>query len=120
MTIDNYFRYLHYDLIIPINNNELLVELMVKLTVELVVEPIVEPIVELTVEPRDLWSKSIQYRDMTKPIRFKEICDFIIVGAGSAGCVFTKELIENIPNIDIVLRILKLMIGFLYLLSIVA
>jgi len=41
MTIDNYFRSLHYKIIIPINNK-----------VELVVEPIVEQIVELTVEPR--------------------------------------------------------------------
>ncbi|CAG8467129.1 11004_t:CDS:2 [Acaulospora colombiana] len=40
---------------------------------------------------------------MVKYVRPKETYDFIIVGAGSAGCILARELIYNIPNINILI-----------------
>ncbi|CAI2183514.1 1849_t:CDS:10 [Funneliformis geosporum] len=50
---------------------------------------------------RELWSQSVEYTNRIIFTRPKEIYDFIIIGAGSAGCVLAKELIHSLPNINI-------------------
>ena len=53
-------------------------------------------------EIRNLWSESIHSRDQRQTFnKINEIYDFIIVGAGTAGCVLARELAHNIPNINI-------------------
>src|SRR6266498_4165376 len=36
---------------------------------------------------RELWSQSVDYKNRIRFTRPKEVYDFIIIGAGSAGCV---------------------------------
>ncbi|CAG8814917.1 15188_t:CDS:2, partial [Gigaspora margarita] len=48
-----------------------------------------------------LWMKNICDYDKHAKFKIKEIYDFIIVGAGTAGCMLAKKLIYGIPNINI-------------------
>ncbi|CAG8501398.1 5473_t:CDS:2 [Racocetra fulgida] len=50
---------------------------------------------------RELWIKNVCDHNKQPNIKTKEIYDFIIVGAGTAGCVLARELIYCIPNINI-------------------
>ncbi|CAG8800983.1 5602_t:CDS:2, partial [Racocetra persica] len=52
------------------------------------------------VEIRRLWTESI-YDHQQKFVKTEEFYDFIIIGTGTAGCVLARELIYNIPNINI-------------------
>ncbi|GBC06446.1 hypothetical protein RclHR1_06830014 [Rhizophagus clarus] len=53
---------------------------------------------------RNLWSEGLHDLDQRQTFKKNiEFYDFIIVGAGTAGCLLVRELIYNIPNINILL-----------------